>query len=214
MPDAYKKASLVMLALSLGIFIWGFYHIWLVLRGIGLRGVLWIGLVGFVVLVGFNFLTSAGGVSTGRQALSVVSQSGQQVWLVVGKTFISVIRAPEDFRFAYTGTRSPANLSGFPAPDPAAQPIVQVDARNYHPPAVDRLQPGGYAIISDPDGGRIACRSGPGDEFPLSVSFHENDRLLILDGPASSVDSPGRWWLVHGVNGEGWCLEEFLAPVN
>lgn len=214
MPGAYKKASLVMLAISLGLFIWGFYHLYKVLVGIGLRGVLWIALVGFLLLVGFNFLTSPVGISTGRQALSVVSQSWQQVWLAVGKSFIAVIKAPEDFRFAYTGSRSPADLSGFPIPDPAALKIVQIDARNYYPPAIDHLQPGGYAIISDTDGGHTACRSGPGSDSPISASFHENDRLLILEGPEADSDSLGDWWFVHGVHGEGWCLEEFLTPSN
>jgi len=214
MPDAYKKASLALVAISLCLFIWGICQLLKVLRNIGLRSVLWVALVGFLLLIMFNFLTSPSGGFTGSHVLSIVSQSAQQVWSSVGKSIRSLINAPENYRFAYTSVRTPHYLPGFPTPDPNSQQVIQVDARTYTPPEVSRLQPGGYAILSDPEGGKIACRSNPDVEYPISARFDQDDRVLILEGPQLDGNDLGKWWLVHGLRGEGWCLEENLTPSN
>ena len=211
LPGTFKTISLGIVVLSLAVFAWGVSRVWKALRRLGLRGVLITAAVAFSFLVFYNLLTSASGPISLRQAGSVITQSIQQVGSHVKSTFQSFTHAPEAFRFAYTGERRTDYLTGFPTPNPDVQQVIQIDASSYHPIDTAQLQPGGYAQITHPDGSSVNCRSGPGMEYLPSVTFNHNDRVLILDGP-ESTDQDHTWWLVHGLRGEGWCLEETLTP--
>lgn len=150
-----------------------------------------------------------------------------------------VIRAPDDFLFAYTGQRRPPALpSGFPMPDPDATPIQAVLEADHVAPTplyistpppsttplpgtatpivtpqattAERLYVGEHAIVANTGSQPLRARAGPGTDFDVLTRFPEGAYLLVVDGPESREQFV--WWKVRGEQGEGWCADRWLVP--
>jgi len=211
MSEPYKNVGVAFAFTGLGFFFWGLWGLRLALCDFGLRGILNILGASFILILTFNLLTFPEPIPLQYRFLPSLVKSMQQVWNQIYPVGVALAKAPEDFRFAYTGTNASDYLPGFPTPNPKDEQVV-VEALPGQPNLSSSLKVGGYAHVTESDGERIDCRLGPGLTFNLSIAFSKNDRLLILDGPKNNTEEGSSWWKLHGPKGEGWCREEFLLP--
>lgn len=136
--------------------------------------------------------------------------TGQQGWDQLVDALQSLVRAPEELLFAYTGQRArrlpPPSI---PTPNPQSTPIEFTFHAAGEAVPSPQLTIGNYARVANTDGQALRARSGPGTSYEIAARFPEGTRLLILDGP--TVADGYRWWKVHGGQGEGWCADRWLA---
>jgi hypothetical protein len=212
MPEPYKKIGVVVAFMSLGLFFWGIWKLWCVIREAGIWGFISLFGAAFLLLLIFNILTFSQPLPIQDRIFPALKTSGQQARGFLQDIASAVAKAPEDFRFAYVGGNAGAYLPGFPTPDPGMEPVL-IDAAPARNSSVV-LEPGGYAYIRSVDGISPDCFTGPGSEFPRSVPFRDGDRLLVLEGPKTGSRDNGLWWRLHGSQGDGWCREEILSPTR
>lgn len=125
-PEPIKYVGVVLFLLSVGSFLWGIVIVWKVLRQLRLKGLLIVLGVSYVLLISVSVLTSDSSLPFHQEA-----------WLVTQRLIVStsrkardvgraLVRAPEEFRFAYTGHRHPILLPGMDSsyltPIPANEP--------------------------------------------------------------------------------------------
>jgi hypothetical protein len=151
----------------------------------------------------------------------------------LGSTVKALVQAPDEFSFAYNGTRNPPRLPpGFPTPNPQATPIQviarragQVIAPTVLPraavtPAADapsqpntQLQVGGFALVVNTGGETLQARTRPGTQAAVAARFPEGTRLTILAGLEQADGYT--WWQVRSeTSQEGWCADAWLEATN
>lgn len=139
-PNPTKNLGVAVSIVAILLFIWGIWGIWQSFTTLGGRRFLLLGLCLYLLFVLVNVLT----VPDERPLVNrLIGQAGQTAESV-GSTSISTIKtliaAPDEFLFAYTGTRNmPALPPGFPTPDPQATPIIISSAAGE--PSQRRLRP-------------------------------------------------------------------------
>jgi len=212
MPEPYKKAGVLVAFMGLLFFIWGIRGLWSSLQAFGLSGLCFILGSYFLLLFTFNLLTYSKATSIQERLLPSLTESGTQIWKLTNKIIRNMINAPEDFRFAYTGNSAGDYISGFPTPDPNNKIIVEVESTNLG--VIRNLSVGGYTSVNTENGNLLDCHSEPDLTFPVSAKFPDKIRLLILEGPMIDKQENTTWWKLHGSQGEGWCNEKFLLPVQ
>lgn len=236
-----KTGSVVLAVASLLLVIWALWGLWRAFITLGLKrlGVTLIFI--YVLLVTINVLTIPDTRPFPTRLFSQLTTTGGQTWDVLTGWFRAVIQAPNEFQFAYTGRRSlPSLPPGFPTPDPNATPIqVFIIAANETPPSPSiptqqpettvqpeaatpvepseqttpvQLRVGSYAQVINTEGQPLRARAGPGTTFEIVARFPEGTRLLILEGP--EMEGGLTWWKVRSEQGEGWCADQWLAPIE
>jgi hypothetical protein len=208
-PPPLKTVGAVLAIVSLVVFLWGAWGLWQGMRHLGLRNFALTLTTLYLVLVTFNILTIPDSRSVQNRVVPQFVATGWQVWTFLRDTATIIVDAPDDFLFAYTGSGVVSQPPGFPTPDPAATP-VRVIAQPAHSTTTTVLKVGGYARVVNTDGQLLSVRAGPGLTYDLTAGFPEGERLLILEGPQSNAE--GKWWKVHGPQGEGWCVDKWLTP--
>jgi hypothetical protein len=101
--------------------LWGFVRAVLIL---GIKRLAVTVLLAFALLVAVNVLTIPDTRPVGPRLVDQLGASAQQVGDAVSNWAKSLVQAPDDFLFAYSGRREPLALPpGFPTPDPNATPV-------------------------------------------------------------------------------------------
>jgi hypothetical protein len=211
LPEPYKKIGVVVALISLGVFIWGILRIWFLIRDAGIKGLLII--VGSIFLIIFviDLLTFPEPIPFQSRIVPSMSKIGKQSWLQWKKLASAIVKAPEEFRFAYVGSTAKSYLPGFPTPDPAINIVVTAkSARN----SSAGLITGGYAYLNSSSDVKPACISSLETDSPDPVTFRMKERLLILAGPKQVSAQQGSWWKLHGSQGDGWCKEESMIATR
>ena len=128
-PEPIKYVGVALFLLAVGLFVWGVLTVWKALRQLRLRGLLIILGSGYVLVIGVSMLTSDSPLPFHKNAWLATRRwvtSSSRRTRDIGQ---ALIRAPEEFRFAYTGHRRPARWAGidledssYLTPIPANQP--------------------------------------------------------------------------------------------
>lgn len=123
-PAPTKNLGLLVTIISLLLFIWGVRGLWQVLNTLGVRRLLLTVAAIYLLFLFINILT----IPDQRPLTSrLVGQAGQTA-AAMARSPVSAIQsllaAPDDFLFAYSGERRMPELPpGFPTPDPQATPV-------------------------------------------------------------------------------------------
>jgi hypothetical protein len=209
-----KTLGAVLALISIALFAWSLWGLWQGLRALGLKRLLLVLVLVFALVVAFNVLTVADTRPVGERILTQMGVVLSGIGNFVGNAVQSVIRAPDEFLFAYTGQRASRPLPpGVPTLDPRATPVrVIVRPGSGGPPPELTLRVGDHAEVVNTEGQPLRARSGPGLSFDIVTRFPEGARVVVLDGP---VDKDGyTWWKVRGEQGEGWCADRWLVPTE
>ena len=234
-----KTVGVVLVLGSVLIVIWALWRLGQALLILGIKRLAITIIVIYALLVTVNVLTIPDTRPIGARFIVQLRGSTQQVGDFLSSWTTSVIQAPNDFLFAYSGQRNPPPLPpGFPTPDPNATP-VQIGARGSDslPVRIPTPQPeptvfaevapvpteagettkpflqiGSYAQVVNTGGQPLRARANPGTDNEIVERFPINARLLILDGP--KLSDGFNWWKVRSEEGvEGWCADRWLAPI-
>jgi len=186
---------------------WGIWSLVRAFGRLGLRGVLLIVLVLYLLVAAFRVLTVFDSRPLEHRVLTQLVQTGQRGWTQLKTAAVAVFSAPDEFQLAYLGKGTANAPPGFPPFDQTATPI-RVVAQPAPASQSQAFKVGGYAHAVSSDGQRVAVRSTPNSSSGATAYLATDERLLILDGPRSTIE--GRWWKVHASQGEGWCIEKDL----
>jgi len=129
-PGPIKYGGIALFLVAVGLFLWGIVTIWKILQQLRLRGLLIVLGVGYLLLISTLVLTSGSSLPLHQEALlttkRLIVAAGHRI-REVGQT---LVEAPEEFRFAYTGHRRPLQLPGtdpedtsYLTPIPANRPV-------------------------------------------------------------------------------------------
>ena len=123
-PEPIKYGGIALFLVAVGLFLWGIVTIWKILQQLRLRGLLIVLGVGYLLLISTLVLTSDSPLPLHQEALlttkRLIVAAGHRI-REVGQT---LVEAPEEFRFAFTGHRRPLQLSGMnPEDTPYLTPI-------------------------------------------------------------------------------------------
>lgn len=100
---------------------------------------------------------------------------------------------------------------------PTSTPIFPT-ATPLPTPTPVALHAGGQATVVNIKDGSLRARQEPSLKSPVKASFHEGDRVSVVEGP---VDADGyTWWHIESDRGAGWSAQqsqdgvEWLQPVE
>ena len=145
-PEPIKYIGVALFLLSVGLFVWGVLTAWKVLRQLRLKGLLIVLGISYVLLISVSLLTSDSSLPFHQEA----SLTTQRLIVFANRKARDVLhtlaRAPEEFRFAYTGHRRPvllpsmdsSYLTPVPANEPAKVSIALSPEPTVHEPRVAR----------------------------------------------------------------------------
>jgi hypothetical protein len=208
-PAPMKTVGAVLAVLSLVVILWGVWGLWKSIRSLGVKGILFVAMIVYLLLVVFNVLTIPDEHPVQDRIYIQLGATARQVWGSMHRGISALAKAPDEFLLAYTGIGSAAQPAGFPAPDPEST-LVLVVAQPQPASSSSELKVGGYARVNQISGQMVVVREAPRLDSPVTASFPNGERLLILEGAVEK--EAGVWWKVHGRQGEGWCLAEWLEP--
>jgi len=149
-PEPIKYGGVALFLLAVGLFLWGILIIWKVLQQLRLRGLLILLGIGYLLLTGALILTSDSSLPPHQEALLITKRLTVATGHKLRDAFQTIVKAPEEFRFAYTGHRRPLQLSStdpedtsYLTPIPANRPVqlwptTQPIAPSTSTPAVDQ----------------------------------------------------------------------------
>jgi hypothetical protein len=201
---------------------------------LGLRRLLIVLAVVFLLAALFGTLTAPGDQPLGSRLGASLLETGQNALLLPLSLPGSLIERVNDFRFAYSGVNPrPPLPPGFPTPDPDLPPIVLVISSEGSAPSnasaatqsaapqpeptqaaqqaqgsAPYLHSGGFARVVNTGGQTLRGRAGPGTNYEVTAKFSPGERLQVLDGPTESGGYT--WWQVRGDSGEGWSADDWL----
>ena len=234
-----KTFGVVLALISIFLVILALWGVWQAFVILGIKRLVIIIIIAFTLLVAFNTLTIPDTRSVGSRILFQLSATAQQLGASIIRWAISVVQAPDEFLFAYSGQRDTRPLPpGFPTPNPNATPVqisregseslpVQIptpqqEAENFVPGAPAQttnqdktpfLEIGGYVLVVNTGGQSLRARAEPGTNNEIVARFPAGARLLVLDGPIINGDF--NWWKVRSEKGEeGWCADRWLAVLD
>ena len=119
-----KSAGLVLALLSIFIFLWAMWGIWQTLLYLGLKRVLLLFVILFLLMVTINVLTIPDERPLSKRLMAQVELTFERINGNLSNWGKSLIEAPDEFLFAYSGRRRLPELpAGFPTPDPQATPV-------------------------------------------------------------------------------------------
>jgi hypothetical protein len=229
-PDSSKYIALFLAFATTALFIWASIDLVRSIGGLGLkRCLVLIGIV-FAALLGYDALT----MTPSDNRISELGDrfSMRAVLIVDGikQSITGVLRAPEEFNFAYTGVRAAPQLpAGFPTPDPATTPVViqaiksndsQLSSEVSAPPTPVQAAAGTTSdssiiigsVVRVVNSGQepLRARQSAGINATIVARFVEGTVLQVIDGP--QVADGYTWWLVRDSEGrEGWCADAWLG---
>ncbi len=123
-PSPMKTVGLVLALLSIFLFVWALWGMWQTIRLLGLKRLGIIFILIFAVMVLINFLTVPDERPLGQRLLLFTNATAGQIINSATDWANTIVDAPSDFLFAYSGqTRPPELPPGFPTPDPQATPV-------------------------------------------------------------------------------------------
>lgn len=96
----------------------------------------------------------------------------------------------------------------FPSSVSTPQSAPETDVPTEHA----TLIVGGYAIVVDTGSQALLARAEAGTEYEIVSRFPEGSRLIVLEGPVTADGF--NWWKMRGDDGEGWCADRWLHPVE
>lgn len=111
-PEPVKYGGVALFLVTVVFFVWGIIITWKVLDQFRLRGLLIVFGIGYLLIVGTLVLTSDRSLPLHQEALSTTRRLVIAASHQARDAFQAVLRAPEEFRFAYTGRRRPLQLAG------------------------------------------------------------------------------------------------------
>ncbi len=236
-----KTSGVVLAVISVLLIIWGLWGLWRGILILGLKRLLITLIFIWALVITFNVFTIPDTDPLPSRLLTQLNATRHQAWSGITGLGRSVIQGPDEFLFAYTGRRAPLPPPpGFPTPDPNVKPIQAIAVRaDESPSAIQQpvqqtpsmpvpdvpdpttlpeqshpaeMKIGGYAQVIDTDGDPLRARAEPGTTFEIVARFPEGSRLHILEGPQAGDGF--NWWKVEGEQGEGWCADQWLVPVE
>jgi len=235
-----KTVGVVLALVSIAIILWGLRGFGNAIKFLGIKRLIILMMVIYLTLVAVNVLTLPDTRPVGMRILRQLGVPAQQVGNVIMNWAKSVIKAPDDFLFAYSGQRDlPSLPPGFPTLNPNATPVearaieggelpVKIPtpllnsftASNTNPaPSVSSnsgssaLEIGGFARVVNTGGQSLRARLEPNTSSDVVAGFPQGSRLLIIDGPV--VSNGFTWWKVRSENNaEGWCADQWLEQIS
>ena len=229
-PPPVKTVSILLVIIALGLVAWSGWLLWRVFRLLGVRRVLMLLSVLYLMVVGIRVLTAEEERPLVQRILPQMQGVASGTWGALASFTRSLIEAPATFRFAYTG-RNP--LIGAPGAEVSPiegeiiEPLVYTTLDEPVPTEVpapvhtpipskpelsEGIQVGGYVEVRGTGGKTLRARAGPGTSYDIITRFNEGAQLLVLEGP---VEADGYvWWEVRGGQDEGWCADRWLVPVR
>jgi len=118
-PTPIKYGGVVLFVVAVGLFLWGSVMAWRVLRQLRIKGLLIALGVSYVLLISMSLLTSNSALPLHREALLATRRLLVEMGAKVREVGQAMVKAPEEFRFAYTGHRRPVLLPGMSSDDPS-----------------------------------------------------------------------------------------------
>jgi hypothetical protein len=231
-PAPVKPVSLLLAVLTLGLAFWSAGELVRAVWAVGLRRILVAVTVVYALSLVAHEVAASGEHGAGRAILESVQAVNRSASTLVMDFARSIASAPADFRFAYTGRRSPFQVPGMPAhpavpegtvrgssatavespPAPADVSQASQASGSSGQPDSEGLRIGDTVTVVGMDGQPLTARAGPGTVYGVTAGFDEGSLLVVLEGPA---DGGGyTWWRVRGDGGEGWCADRWLVPVR
>jgi len=116
-PEPIKYGGVALFLLAAGLFLWGIVTIWKVLRQLRLRGLLIVLGIGYVLLISALVLISDSPLPLRQEAWLITRRLIAAVGHQVSDLVQTLVEAPQEFRFAYTGHRRPVLLPGMDPKD-------------------------------------------------------------------------------------------------
>lgn len=226
-PYPIKPLSIVLLVIDLLLWIWSINDSRKIFYRLGIKKVALIVLAWFLFFIILNTTLTTRTPSLIKRLNIGAVVTAARLRRVVSETLTTVITAPDEFLFAYTGTTRKGSRKlqippGFPTPDPSKPPIIVVVQPATPGPESTELKSGGYARIKVNGRDKAVTRSLPQPSAMVTARFADNQRVLILDGPKRESRLEGdpsqwnvyEWWKIHGSSGEGWIVDTWLIPSN
>jgi hypothetical protein len=127
---------------------------------------------------------------------------GQEVY----RGALALLRFPDEFRFAYTGTRPRLHVAGS---DSSADKIAANEPELIEVPALNTSDP---ALLDHSPGEEV--RPGPGADQMCEPDALADDSFLssgiarVTEGP--QYRQARLWWRIRNEAGSGWCPAEVL----
>lgn len=205
-PEPVRYGGLLALVLAVLSILYGLRKVSQWLKTLTVRRSVLILLVAYVIVAVVIALTTTEQISFGE----ALPQAFVRVPTVLGQELhrgiLSAMRFPDDFRFAYTGSRPRLNV---PGADPSAEGIVANEPVLIQVPVTSADSP---TLIDYSTGEEVVLTSQAKqlcDLDPLSDdSFLSSGTVLITEGPHFRKD--GMWWRVRNEIGSAWCPAEAL----
>jgi hypothetical protein len=111
-PEPVKYGGVLLFLAAIGLFLWGIVVVWRLVRQLRVRGLVILLGVSAIALISVSVLTSESPLpihqevlSTTRRLLATASHKAHDI-------FETLVEAPGEFRFAYTGQRRPLQTRG------------------------------------------------------------------------------------------------------
>lgn len=209
-----KTVGLILAIICVGLVVWSAWGLWKTLRTLGIRRLVVVLLSGLALAVTVGILTAPSDRPLGERILTQVGATVEHLWESSLRAVGIVLRAPDDFLFAYTGRRAlQAMPAGYPIPDPQATPIeFIVSGKSGSPPPL-ALRIGNTARVAASTSTETLCaRAEPTVYSAVAARLTKGATVEVLEGPM--LADGYKWWKVRASQGEGWCVASQLVVVR
>lgn len=199
--EPVRYASLICLALALGLGIYGIWSLWKWLRTLTWQRALVIAIVVYLASVFIVGLLTPSDGNPARAWLRAAVEVPRSVAVGVAERAVTVVRYPGMFYFAYTGQASQFRVHG--ADDFPEEP-VRAHSSSGTTIQLPREKPS-TAEVSTGDRVTVTARAASVCQMHdlADGPFASGAEVSVVEGPR--FVGQAIWWRVKNASGAGWC---------
>lgn len=136
-PEPIKYGGAALFLVAVGLFVWGGVVLWRIILQLRLRGLLVLLGVSYLLLISITVLTSDSPLPVHQEVWLTTKRLGAGAVHKARDVFQAFARAPEEFRFAYTGHRRPMKLPDIDPEDTSYLTPIPANYPAQSPPTAE-----------------------------------------------------------------------------